>query len=187
MNKKIIGVLVGSLRKDAYSKKVANSLCALMPPEFEMRMLEIGDLPMFNQDYDDENRVPAAYTVFREALKGMDGFLFVTPEYNRSVPPVLKNALDTGSRPYGQNLWYGKPAGIVSVSPGAIGGFGANHHFRQSAATVNILIMPQPEAYISNADALYDANGKLNERVEAYLQTYANAFAVWVSTPFTAG
>ena len=180
MERKVIGVLVGSLRKESYTKKLADSLCTLLPGDFEIRVLKIGNLPIYNQDYDDENRVPAEYAAFREALKTPDGFLFFTPEYNRSIPPVLKNALDTGSRPYGQNRWDGKPAGIVSVSPGLIGGFGANHHFRQSAATVNLIIMPQPEAYISDAGALFDAEGKISEHTKGFLQIYADAFAAWV-------
>lgn len=180
MDKKNIGVLVGSLRKAAYSKQVAKSLCALMPPEFEMRMLEIGNLPMYNQDYDDENRIPAEYMVFREVITDCDGFLFVTPEYNRSIPPVLKNALDAGSRPYVKNRWNGKPAGIVSVSPGSTGGFGANHHFRQAAVTINLQLMLTPEAYIGGVDMLFDTNGNINEHTKGFLQTYANAFGEWV-------
>lgn len=181
MHKKIIGVLVGSARKAAFSKQLARNLCKLVPDELEMRLIAIAHLPIYNQDYDDENRAPDEYMVFRQEIKSMAGFVFVTPEYNRSMPALLKNALDIGSRPYEQNCWAGKPAGVVSISPGAIGGFGANHHLRQSAATVNLAVMPQPEAYISNAAAIFDQDGNLDAGVADFLQNYNKAFARWVA------
>jgi chromate reductase len=135
---------------------------------------------MYNQDL--EEVPPAAWTEFRSRLKGFDGVLFVTPEYNRSVPAVMKNAIDIGSRPYGKNSWDGKPGGIVSVSPGALSGFGANHHLRQSLVFINVPAMQQPEAYIGNAAKLFDNNGKLtDESTREYLQKFIDAYAKWVA------
>jgi chromate reductase len=181
MNKIRIGVLVGSARKDSYSRKIAALICDRMPGVFEMRMMDIGSLPMYNQDYDDEGRTPAEWIAFREAVKSLDGVLLVTPEYNRSFPPLLKNALDIASRPYGQNAWNGKPGAIISVSPGKMGAFGASQHLRQVAAFLNILLMQQPEAYIGEAAALFDERGAFkNEGTGKFLADYAAAFAAWV-------
>src|SRR4051794_36505426 len=126
-----IGVLVGSLRKESFSKKIAANVAALFPEGYESEFVEIGNLPLYNQDYDDKNNVPDEYTALRNKIKELDAILFVTPEYNRSVPAVLSNALDVGSRPKVANVWNGKPAAIISQSPGNISGFGANHHLRQ--------------------------------------------------------
>src|SRR5437660_253420 len=134
-----VAVLVGSLRKDSINKKVANALVELAPAALKLSIIEIGHLPIYNPD-GDENP-PAAWTQFRERIGAADAVLFVTPEYNRSVPAVLKNALDVGSRPYGASVWDHKPGAIVSSSPGAIGGFGANHHLRQSLVFLNVPIM----------------------------------------------
>ena len=134
---------------------------------------------MYNQDL--EEVPPASWTEFRSRLKGFDGVLFVTPEYNRSVPAVMKNAIDIGSRPYGKNSWDGKPGGVVSVSPGALSGFGANHHLRQSLVFVNVPAMQQPEAYIGNAAKVFDNSGKLtDESTREHLQKFIDAFAQWV-------
>lgn len=180
MTKKTIGVFVGSLRRDSFSKKVARHVMALMADKFEMRMLEIGDLPIYNQDTD-EGEVPAQWSAFRAQVKALDGFLFVTPEYNRSVPAVLKNALDVASRPYGQSAWESKPGAIISVSPGAMGGFGANHHLRQSMVFLNVFMMQQPEAYINNAAAIFNENGEILENTGKFLQKWADGFAAWVN------
>ena len=143
--------------------------------------VELGGLAMFNQDFDDEGRTPAEWTDFREGLKTFDAFLFVTPEYNRSVPAVLKNALDIGSRPYGENVWDGKPGAVISVTPGALGAFGSNHHLRQTLAFLNVPTMPQPEAYIANVANLLDVGGYLrNVQTREFLQRFMDAFAVWV-------
>lgn len=172
-----VGILVGSLRKDSYSKKIAVNVAELFPSGYEAEFVEIGNLPIYNQDYDDENNTPAEYTVFRNKIKEIDAILFVTPEYNRSVPAVLKNALDVGSRPYGQSVWDGKPAAIISQSIGALSGFGANHHLRQCLVFLNMPTLQQPEAYIADAGSLFDENGKINkEETITFLQTFVHAF-----------
>jgi chromate reductase len=176
-----VAVFVGSLRRDSMNRKVANALAELAPSALKLSIIEIGQLPIYNQD-EDENP-PAAWTTFRQRVKAADAVLFVTPEYNRSVPGVLKNAIDVGSRPYGSSVWNRKPAAIVSASPGAIGGFGANHHLRQSLVFLNVPAMQQPEAYIGGADKLFDANGRLaNDGTHKFLQTFMQAFAEWIAT-----
>ena len=179
---KQIAVFVGSLRRESFNRKMANVLKALAPDSLELEIIEIGSLPLYNQDFDDEGKPLSAWTVFREHVKSFDGLLFVTPEYNRSVPGVLKNAIDVGSRPYGQSVWAGKPGAVISVSPGAIGGFGANHHLRQSLVFLDVPAMQQPEAYIGGAAQLFDAKGQLtNEKTREFLVKFMNAFAAWVS------
>ncbi|HEY9228378.1 MAG TPA: NAD(P)H-dependent oxidoreductase [Gemmatimonadaceae bacterium] len=176
-----VAVLVGSLRKGSYTRMIANELIAVAPDSLAFEMAEIGNLPLYNQDLDDEKTPPAEWLAFRDRIRPMDAVLFATPEYNRSVPGVLKNALDVGSRPYGQNVWDKKPAAVVSVSPGAIGGFGANHHLRQSLVFVNMPVLQQPEAYISNVAKLLDANGKLtSDTTRQFMRTIVDAFAAWV-------
>jgi chromate reductase, NAD(P)H dehydrogenase (quinone) len=176
-----IAVLVGSLRKEAFSRKMAMALIALAPESLSLEIVEIGQLPLYNQDYDDQGQMPPEYAAFREQVKSFDAVLFVTPEHNRSVPAALKNALDVGSRPYRQNAWEGKPGAVVGVSPGAIGAFGANHHLRQSLVFVNVRAMPQPEAYIGGARGLFDAGGVLvDENVRDYLRNFMAAFARWI-------
>jgi chromate reductase len=176
-----IGVLVGSLRKASWSLMIAKKLIALAPPSLQMEVLEIGQLPLFNQDYEENNNTPESYILFRNKLKPLDGVLFVTPEYNRSVSAVLKNAIDVGSRPYGQSSWEGKPGAVISSSPGAIGGFGANHHLRQSLAFLNVPCLPM-EAYISNVAPLFDDKGNLtNKSTQAFFEKFINAYAAWVA------
>lgn len=174
-----IAVVVGSLRKDSINRKVARALVALAPSSLKLNIVEIGDLPLYNEDIDIDSP-PAAYTAFRQQISAADGVLFVTPEYNRSVPGVLKNAIDVGSRPYGKSAWGGKPGAVISASPGAIGGFGANHHLRQSMVFLNVPCMQQPEAYLGNAGTFFDAAGTLSEQTKPFLQTFINAFAAWV-------
>ncbi len=172
-------VLVGSLRKDSLNRKVAHALIELAPSSLKPEIVEIGQLPMYNQDSD--ANPPEQWTAFRQRVRAADAVLFVTPEYNRSVPAPLKNAIDVGSRPYGQSAWYGKPGAIVSASPSAIGGFGANHHLRQSLVFLNVPAMQQPEAYIGHADKLFNADGKLiNESTSKFLQEFMTAFAAWI-------
>lgn len=174
-----IGVLVGSLRRESYNLKTAKAIMELAPENLSFELLSIGDLPLYNEDI--EETPPEQYTRFREQLKNLDGFLFLTPEYNRSVPAVLKNAIDVGSRPYGKNCWDGKPGAIVSVSISALGAFGANHHLRQSFVFVNIPVMQQPEAYIGNAQSLFNDNGGLmNDSTKEFFKTYLTAFEKWV-------
>jgi chromate reductase len=178
-----VAVLVGSLRRESFSRKTAKTLVALAPESLKLEIIEIGDLPIYNQDGDDDGKPPIAWTTFRKRIKEYDGVLFVTPEYNRSVPAVLKNAIDVGSRPYGQSVWAGKPGAIVSVSPGSIGGFGANHHLRQSLVFLNVPAMQQPEAYIGGAANLFDAEGKIsNESTREFLRKFMESFAVWLRT-----
>lgn len=175
-----VAVLVGSLRKASFNRMMANVLIALAPAPLKLEIVEIGDLPLYNQD--SENQPPASWTRFRERIRSANAVLFVTPEYNRSVPAALKNALDVGSRPYGKSAWSGKPGAVVSVSPGAIGGFGANHHLRQSLVFLNVPAMPQPEAYIGHADKLFDTNGNLtNEDTRKFLNGFMQAFGSWVA------
>lgn len=175
---KHVAVLVGSLRKESINRKIALALAKLAPSSIKLDIVEIGDLPLYSEDID--VTPPAAYTTFRNQIKAADAVLFITPEYNRSVPAALKNALDVGSRPYGQSAWSGKPGAVVSASPGAIGGFGANHHLRQSLVFLNIPCMQQPEAYISNAGAIFEENGELTERTKTFLQSFVDAYADWV-------
>jgi chromate reductase, NAD(P)H dehydrogenase (quinone) len=175
-----VAVIVGSLRKDSINRKVANALVELAPASLQLGIVEIGELPIYNQDGDADP--PAAWTQFRERIRAADAVLFVTPEHNRSVPAALKNALDIGSRPYGKSAWNGKPGAVVSASPGAIGGFGANHHLRQSLVFLNVPAMPQPEAYLGGADKLFDAQGRLaNEDTRKFLQGFMQAFGAWIA------
>lgn len=179
---KNIGIVVGSLRKESFSRAIAKAAASLAPADLSLHFIEIGDLPLFNQDFDDEGTTPEAWKRFREEVKGMDGYLFVTPEYNRSIPPVLKNALDVASRPYGSNGWAGKPGAIISVTPGGLGAFGANHHLRQVMTFLNVYMLQQPEAYISNAAALLDEKGGLaDESTVSFLKKFMEAFGGWVN------
>ena len=179
MARKKIAVIVGSLRKGSYNRAMARALMKLAPALLELEMIEIGELLLYNQDLDEDP--PAAWAAFRERIRTSDGVLFVTPEYNRSVPGVLKNAIDVGSRPYGKSAWAGKPAAIVSVSPGAIGGFGANHHLRQSLVFLDMPAMPQPEAYIGRAGELFNDAGDLaNDATREFAAKFMAAFAVWI-------
>jgi chromate reductase, NAD(P)H dehydrogenase (quinone) len=176
-----VAVLVGSLRKASLNRKTALALAELTPLELKLEIVEIGNLPLYDQDLDDEGTPPAAWTLFREKVMPFDAVLFVTPEYNRSVPAVLKNALDVGSRPYGRSVWSGKPGAVVSVTPGGLGAFGANHHLRQSLVFLNVPAMAQPEAYIGGAAGLFDAAGKLaNDKTREFLTTFMAAFAKWI-------
>jgi chromate reductase len=176
-----VAIIVGSLRKDSYNRKLARALVRLAPPAHTYDFVEIGTLPLYNQDLDDTS--PAAWTEFRNQLRGFDGVLFVTPEYNRSVPGVLKNAIDVGSRPYGHSAWDAKPCAVISASPGAMGGFGANHHLRQSLVFLNMPAMAQPEAYVGGASKLFDAEGGIaSEDTRKFLTGFMDAFSRWVTT-----
>ncbi len=178
MNFKKIAVIVGSLRRESFNKKMAIVLMALAPKELLLELIEIGDLEMYNQDLDDSP--PSSWIIFRKHLTEYDGVLFITPEYNRSVPAVLKNALDVGSRPYGKNIWDGKSGAIVSVSIGSIGGFGANHHLRQMLTYLNVSTMAQPEAYIGDVAKLFNSSGELiNESTRQFMLKFLKAFSDW--------
>jgi chromate reductase len=174
-----IAVIVGSLRKASYNRKMALALAELARGKLAMRIVEIGGLDLYDEDK--EASLPQSWREFRDAVRPADGVLFVTPEYNRSVPGVLKNAIDVGSRPYGQSVWSGKPCAIVSVSPGAIGAFGANHHLRQSLVFLDMPALQQPEAYIGGAASLFDDRGAIaNEGTRKFLTGFVDAFATWV-------
>ena len=174
-----VAVVVGSLRKDSLNRKMAKALSAIAPPSLSLEIVEIGQLPLYNQD--DDANPPAASVAFKEKIAGADAVLFVTPEYNRSVPGVLKNAIDVASRPYGKSAWDGKPAGVVTVSPGAIGGFGANHHLRQSLVFLNMPVLQQPEAYVGGAGDLFDESGGIKKPdTKKFLDTFLAALAAWI-------
>jgi chromate reductase, NAD(P)H dehydrogenase (quinone) len=174
---KKVGILVGSLRRGSISKQIASNVAGLFPEGYETEFIEIGNLPFYNQDDDEEQNRLVEYTVFRNKMMQFDAFLFVTPEYNRTVPAVISNALDIGSRPYGKSVWDGKPAAIVSQSPGNLGGFGANHHLRQSLVCLNMPVVQQPEVYMSNAAALLDESGKIsNEGTVQFLQSFVDTY-----------
>ena len=177
-----IAILVGSLRNDSINRKIAKSICAMRDDNLDCAMVEIGDLPLYNQDYDSAPQQPEPYVRFRDHVRAADGVLFVTPEYNRSVPGVLKNAIDVGSRPYGHSVFDKKPAAIVTASPGAIGGFGANHHLRQSCVFLNMPMMLQPEAYLGNVtDDSFDADGCLKDGpLKDVVTKLAHAFSGWI-------
>jgi chromate reductase len=186
MAQKKIAVLVGSLRRESFNRKMAKALIKLSPESLGLEIIEIGGLPLYNQDLDESP--PSAWTEFRERLKKFDGVLFVTPEYNRSVPGVLKNAIDVGSRPYGKSAWAGKPAAVMSVSPGTYGGFGANHHLRQSLVFLDMPAMQQPEAYIAKAGDIFDEQGSLTkESTRELAAKFLQAFAAWVETNAAGG
>lgn len=175
-----IGVIVGSLRKDSYNKMLGQALMSVAPSSFTMEFIDIAGLPFFNQD--EEANPPVAWVAFRNKVKEMDGFLFLTPEYNRSVAPALKNALDVGSRPYGQSVWNGKPCAVGSASIGGIGGFGANHHLRQSLVFLNMPCMQQPELYLGGVDKFFNDKGELiNPDTKAFLTQFMQAFSQWVA------
>lgn len=175
-----IAVLVGSLRRESYTRKIALALIGLAPASLQMELVEIGQLPLYNQDPDDEGAPPPQWTAFRDRMRPMQGVLFATPEYNRSVPGVLKNAIDVGSRPHGKSVWSARPCAVVSVSPGAIGGFGANHHLRQSLVFLGMPAL-QKEAYIGGVDKLLDAGGNLSKtETREFLTAFMRDFAAWV-------
>ena len=179
MKKLTVGVLVGSLRNGSFSRAVAQAATQLAPEHLEFKFLEIGDLALYNQDLDENP--PETWVRFKKEVAGSDAFLFVTPEHNRSMPAALKNALDIASRPYGANAWDGKPAAMISQTPGGLGAFGANHSLRQPMMFLNMPVMQQPEAYISNVMALLDDKNNLtNESTREFIKSYMTAFAAWI-------
>jgi chromate reductase len=177
-----IAIIVGSLRKDSINRKVARSICGIRGDNLDCTMVEIGDLPLYNQDYDGSPNEPEQYARFRDQVRSADGVLFVSPEYNRGMPGVLKNAIDIGSRPYGQSVWDKKPAAIVTASPGAIGGFGSNHQIRQSCVFLNMPVMQQPEAYLGHvSDDSFDESGCLKGGpLKDLVGVLAHSFHDWV-------
>ena len=175
-----IAIIVGSLREGSLNRKMARAICAIRDDNLDCSMIEIGDLPLYNQDLD--NNPPEQWVRFRDQVRGADGVLFVSPEYNRGVPGVLKNAIDIGSRPYGHSVFDKKPAAIVTVSPSSIGGFGANHQIRQTCVFLNMPMMQQPEAYLGHvSDDSFDENGQLKDGpLKGLVTTLAHAFHDWV-------
>lgn len=174
-----VAVIVGSLRKESFNRKAANALIEVAPDSMSFDFLDIGNLSMFNEDLEDSPE--QEWVRLREQIRASDALLFLTPEYNRSVPGVLKNAIDVGSRPYGENSWSGIPAAVMSVSIGNISGFGANHHLRQSLVFVNVPVMAQPEAYIGHAGELFDDQGRLtNDSTKEFFRSFMEAFEKWI-------
>lgn len=181
-----VGVIVGSIRRDSINRRLAKALMGLAPPSLSLEFIEIGLLPLYNQDLD--AAPPAEWQAFKKHVASVDAILFVTPEYNRSMPAALKNAIDIGSRPYGQSAWNGKPGAVVTASPSAIGGFGANHAVRQALVFLNVPVLQQPEAYIGHADKLVDAAGQItNPDTKAFLEKFMTAFAGWIDRNAVAG
>src|SRR6185295_11942363 len=170
--------VVGSLRKESYNRKLASALIKLGPPDFNFKELRIGDLPLYNQD-DDRSQAPEVQRLKSE-LRAVDAVIFVTPEYNRSVPGVLKNALDHASRPYGQNAWTGKPAGIIGASIGQIGTAVAQQHLRNILAYLDVPTLNQPEAFIQAKDGLFEADGSIGQASRQFVQGWMDRYVAWV-------
>lgn len=175
---KKIGLIIGSIRKGSFSKAVGDALVKLAPPELELSAVDISDLPIYNEDLDG-GEVPEAWSRLRREIKALDGVIFITPEYNRGLPALLKNALDVGSRPYGASVWGGKPGAIISVTPGSLGAFGANHQLRQSLVFLDVPVMQQPEAYISEVYKLFDDSGEFVPETKAFLKSFLESYAAF--------
>ncbi|MFY9476884.1 MAG: NAD(P)H-dependent oxidoreductase [Aquabacterium sp.] len=173
-----IAVVVGSLRRDSFNRKLAHALTKLAPPEFTFKLVEIGDLPLYNQD--DDGSPAESVKRLKSEISAAQGLLFFTPEYNRSIPGVLKNALDHASRPYGQSVWKGKPAGVIGVSVGAIGTALAQQHLRNILAYLDVPTLGQPEAFIQAKDGLFDADGNVGEGSKQFLQGWVDQYVAWV-------
>lgn len=178
MSNKTIAVIVGSLRRDSFNRRLANALTKLGPTDFTFRPVGIGDLPLYNQD-DDDNQAPQVKRLKAE-IAAADGLIFVTPEYNRSMPGVLKNAIDHASRPYGQNAWAGKPAGVIGISIGAIGTAIAQQHLRNVLAYLDVPTLGQPEAFLQMKDGLFDADGSIGPASRDFLQGWMDRYVAWV-------
>ncbi len=178
MNQYKIAVVVGSLRRDSFNRKLASAIVKLAPSEFSFKQVQIDDLPLYNQD-DDANQAESVKRL-KDEIKGAQGLLFVTPEYNRSIPGVLKNAIDHGSRPSGQSAWAGKPAGVLGVSPGAMGTSMAQQHLRNVLACLDIPTLGQPEAFIHAKDGLFDETGNIGAGSKQFLQNWMDRYVSWV-------
>lgn len=178
MYRYLIATMVGSLRKDSINAKLAHAITQLAPSDFTFSLVPIGDLPLYNQD-DDAQQAEAVQRMKHEIMTAQ-GLLFVTPEYNRSIPGVLKNAIDHASRPYGENVWARKPAGILGVSVSAIGTAPAQQHLRNILAYLDVPTMGQPEAFIHAKEDLFDADGLIGDSSHEFLQTWMNRYVIWV-------
>ena len=176
-----IAILVGSLRKGSVNRQMARAMCALASERLDCRFIEIGDLPLYDEDLDQSP--PESWARFRQEVAAAEGVLFVTPEYNRSIPGALKNAIDVGSRPYGKSAWAKKPAGVVTCSPGGIGGFGANHALRQACVFLDMPVMQQPEAYLGHVTAdKFAADGTIaDEGLAKVAANFVRSFGDWVA------
>ncbi|WP_022724506.1 NADPH-dependent FMN reductase [Rhodopseudomonas sp. B29] len=175
-----VAVVVGSLRNNGFSLRTAQTLAKLAPDTLKLDIVTLEGLSFYNQDL--EANAPSDWVAFRDKIKVADAVLFVTPEYNRSIPGVLKNAIDVGSRPYGKSAFDKKPAGVVSISIGAVGGFGANHHLRQCLTFLNMPTLQQPEAYVGMiGDAFDDKGDMVKDATKGFLKTYIDAFATFVA------
>ncbi|MEO8040505.1 MAG: NAD(P)H-dependent oxidoreductase [Betaproteobacteria bacterium] len=175
-----IVAVIGSLRRESLTRKLVTALATLAPPSLRIELLGVGDLDLYDEDL--EAALPEPWRAFRERIRRADGVLFATPEYNRSIPGVLKNAIDVGSRPYGESVWAGKPAAVLSVSPGALGAFGANHHLRQCLVFLDMPTLQQPEAYVGHANELLDPGGNFVDGAKReWLRQFLRAFEGWVS------
>jgi chromate reductase, NAD(P)H dehydrogenase (quinone) len=175
-----VAALVGSLRRDSFTRRLVRGLSTVAPSGLHIEIVPIGDLALYNQDL--EEKPPQPWFDFRARVRCADAVLFATPEYNRSVPGVLKNALDVGSRPYGKSVWNGKPAAVISASPGAVGAFGANHHLRQSLVYLNMPTLDQPEAYVGGIDKAVDENGQFTkEETRKFCATFMSEFERWIN------
>lgn len=171
--------VVGSLRRESFTRRIVQSLIPLAPDALRLEIVDIGELTLYNQDV--EADPPSSWLIFRNRVKAADAVLFATPEYNRSVPGVLKNALDIGSRPYGNSVWSDKPAAVLSCSPGAMGAFGANHHLRQSLVYLNMPTMQQPEAYVGGADHIFGPGGDfVDPSTRKFFLKFITAFEAWI-------
>jgi chromate reductase len=173
-----IAVIVGSLRKDSFNRKLADGIAGLASPVLSFADVPIADLPVYNQDDDEHPAGPVQR--MKDAVRAADGLLIVTPEYNRSIPGVLKNALDHGSRPSGQNVWAGKPAGIIGVSPGNSGTAMAQQHLRNVLSFLDVAVMRQPEAYLQVREGMFDADGRIGPASRQYLQNWTDRFCAWI-------
>ena len=173
-----IAVVFGSLRKDSFNRKLATALAQLAPPEFSFKQVKIDDLPLYNQD--DDARPAETVKRLKAEIIAARGLLFVTPEYNRSIPGVLKNAIDHASRPYGQSVWGGKPAGVIGMSVGAIGTAMAQQHLRNMLAYLDVPTLGQPEAFIQAKEGLFDANGNIGPDNRKFLQEWMDRYVAWV-------
>lgn len=172
-------MIVGSLRKEAFSRRVADAMRAMQPASLNLEIIEIRDLPLYNQDLETDNP-PAAWTAFRHAVSLHDAVLFVSPEYNRSIPGPLKNAIDVGSRPYGKASLPGKPCAVVTTSPGALGGFGANHQIRQAVVFLDMPTMLMPELYVGGVDRVVAADGTVQADTRQLFEKFLQKFATWI-------
>lgn len=173
-----IAIIIGSLRRDSFNRKLADAIAKLAPADFSFNHVRIDDLPLYNQD-DDAKQAESVLRLKNE-IKAADALLFVTPEYNRSIPGVLKNALDNASRPYGTSAWAGKPAGVIGISPGSAGTALAQQHLRNVLSYLDVYLLCQPEAYIQMKEELFDDNGNIGENSRKFLQGWMDAYVNWV-------